>query len=111
MIYKLKKHIAKNRETNFLYTLLCVVFLKKYYWYEIKLVYREKKTNNVIFHWYTQTGFTYQDTILNKREVKKTVSPLHLQPNTPRKLLVNGYLDAEVQCYLGRFNMPLKNYT
>jgi hypothetical protein len=107
---KLIKYFGKNRDKNVLYALLFVVFCRKYHWYEIKFIYRDKHTNNVLFHWYSQCGFTYQDAILNKREVKLTISPLHKRLDIHKRLLNNGYLDTEVNCYLGRFNRGLKNY-
>lgn len=107
---KLIKYFGENRQENVLYALLFVVFCRKYHWYEIKFIYRSKRTNKVIFHWYTQSGFTYNDAVLNKREVKTTISPLHKRNDIDRSLLKNGYLEAEIQCYLGRFNRPLKNY-
>lgn len=107
---KIIKYFGENRQKNVLYALLFVVFCKKYHWYELKFIYRDKHTNNEVFHWIAESGFTYQDAILNKREVKLTVSPLHKKTDVPKRLLKNGYIDTEVICYLGRFNNTIKNY-
>lgn len=103
---KLIKYFGKNRNENVLYTLLYAVFSKKYYWYEVKFVYRDKRNSKIMFDWKTQCGLKYQDTSLNKREIKKIVSPLHKDENIKR-LLCNGKLDCEIICFLGRFNKPL----
>ena len=104
---KLIKYFGENRESNVLYTLLYAVFSKKYYWYEVKFVYRDKPNGNRILDWKTQLGFKHQDTCLNKREVKTTISPLHKSDDAIKRYLCNGHLDCELICYLGRFNKPL----
>jgi len=103
---KLIKYFGKNRDTNTLYTLLYSFFSKKYYWYEVKFVYRDKPNGNRIFDLKAQLGFKHQDTCLNKREVKTTISPLHKR-NEVKKYLCNGHFDCEVITFLGRFNKPL----
>jgi len=103
---KLIKYFGKNRDRNTLYTLLYAVFSKKYYWYEIKFVYRDRPNGKILLDWKTQCGVTHQDTILNKRRIKKIVSPLHKDKDIKR-FLCNGHLDSELICFLGRFNKPL----
>jgi hypothetical protein len=103
---RLIKYFGKNRDTNTLYTLLYAVFSKKYYWYEIKFVYRDKPNGRIILDFKDQCGLKYQDTSLNKRQIKKILSPLHKR-NGIKLYLCNGHFDCEVICYLGRFNAPL----
>lgn len=74
----------------------------KYHWYEVKYAYRNRITKEVMFHWYTQIGVSTQDTVLNSRKLKKIPNPLHFNKEVKR-LLDNGTLQVEIQCYLGWF--------
>ncbi|MGK0446566.1 MAG: hypothetical protein ACJA2M_000335 [Polaribacter sp.] len=105
---KLIEYLGKNREANMMYALLYKVLSKKYYWYEVKFVYRNKNNNKILFDWKTKCGLKYQDTSLSNRRVKKIVSSLHKDENPAiKKLLCNGTLDCEIVCFLGRFNKLL----
>jgi len=85
---------------------LYAVFSKKYHWYEIKFVYRKRKNGRISFDFKKQCGFTHKTALLNKREIKKTISPLHKHKDI-KPYLCNGKMDCEITCYLGRFNKPL----
>jgi hypothetical protein len=74
---------------------------KKRYWYECKVKYL---VNGVlIFSYITQIGLLEQKGVLNRRYMKKSDSPLHLNKKIDKKHLKNGAIDLEVICFLGYF--------
>ena len=76
---------------------------KKYHWYAVKYVYRDSATGSIIFNWCTHIGLSVQSDILNRRCVREIVDPLHKRKDVKRSSLRNGYLEYQVQCYLGQF--------
>ena len=78
-------------------------FKKKWYWYEVKFVYRDSYNGNILFDFKSQIGLKYQNTCLNKREIKKTIPSLYEKVYDFKYLLCNGNLDCEIICFLGRF--------
>lgn len=96
------KFLNKNREVV-LFDLLFRLMSKKYYWYEVKFVYKNKSGTEVL-HWYHQIGLKHQDTILDYRQIKKIVKPLHMYNAISKYSLCNGNFTLEEISYLGRFN-------
>lgn len=81
------------------------LFTKKYYWYEVRFIYKDKKGNKEILNFVMEVGLTNQKDILNYRLVKKSMRPLHTgRLKDYKRYLVNGVLNIEVMCYLGRFS-------
>lgn len=99
----LVKYLGKNRDGNILYTLLHIILSKKYYWYEVKFVYRDKTNGRIVLDFKELIGLEHQDTSLDKRKVKKILNPLHKREAIKRHLC-NGTFDCEMICYLGYFN-------
>ena len=79
------------------------VFSSKYYWYEVKFIYKSAKNFEKKFSFHHRLGFKDQKLILNSRDIKTTIKALHLNKGIPKRLLVNGVLEVEVFSYLGRF--------
>ncbi len=74
---------------------------QKRYWYECNVKYL---VNGVlIFSYIQQIGLVEQSGILNRREMKKSDLPLHLNKKIDKKRLRNGEIDLEVICFLGYF--------
>lgn len=76
------------------------ILKQKYYWYEVKYLYRLKGRN--IFDWTGRVGLVEKKTVLSMRELKKSQPPLHFKKEV-KNLLKNGVFEVEVKCYLGRF--------
>mgnify|MGYP003633486220 CR=1 FL=1 len=104
---KLIQYFGNNRDTNLLYALLYLALAKKYYWYEIKMVYRHNISGERLFDWTSQVGLKHQDTSLSKRKIKQ-IGQLWHKDKSIKKLLCNGRLDCQIVCFLGRFNNGLK---
>lgn len=79
----------------------CHLTETKYYWYEVKYVYRTEHSGKILFDYKSIVGLRKQKTILNKRTLKKITTPLHIQ-NSTKRLVCNGNFDVEVVCYLGK---------
>ena len=74
----------------------------KLHWYEVRYIYLLGR--KAIFEFTAQIGLKEQSTVLNRREVKKVVGPLHLlRGGELKNSLKNGLLNAETICYLGFF--------
>lgn len=80
------------------------IFNKKRYWYSVRYIYKDSKSNLTIFDFRYNIGFRNQTDVLNLRKIKKAIQPLHMfDASLIKDNLCNGYLGAEVDCYLGRF--------
>ena len=102
---KFIEYLFKKRDKRPIYLFLFSIFAKKYHWYEVKFVYKNKM-NIEVFNFTRQLGFKHQDTVLKNREVKTTILPLDKLKFIENKYLVNGDLFVEIICYLGKINKP-----
>lgn len=75
---------------------------RKYHWYEVRYVYNNKKGQKQ-FDYVSQIGLTHQKETLNRRELKKITKPLHKESKV-KNVLVNGFFNVEIMCYLGYFS-------
>ena len=100
---KIREYLKKRDRQNILYTLLYAVFPKKYYWYQVKYVYRDKVNGKILFDFQGQVGLVKQNTINNQRRINKINIPLH-KMDSVNHLLCNGILSVETICYLGKFS-------
>ena len=89
---------------NVLKRLFYKLFPKRYYWYQVKYIYK-KKDATIILAWQQQIGLIKHKTILNPRQVKKIPKPLH-KDELVKHLLCNGIFQVESIAYLGRFKSP-----
>jgi hypothetical protein len=78
---------------------------KKYHWYSVRYYYRVK--DDLKFDWTTQVGMTKQSDILVFRDVRKLVTPMHLDPVFRKSNLRNGRLTLTIECYIGHFEKPV----
>lgn len=92
--------------TNKIKSIIGFFSKKKYHWYEIKFIYKDKSNNQLVLSWFSQIGFSKRNTVLNSREVKKVLTPLHKDKSMPKSRLKNGFLFCEVKCYLGYMKNP-----
>jgi RIO-like serine/threonine protein kinase len=76
------------------------------HWYEIKLSYWENGVQK--FDWVSQIGVLKKKTMLDSREVKKSLLPLHKINFTSKPKLKNGVLTVTTICYLGKFSQKSK---
>ena len=79
----------------------CHLKSPKRYWYEVKYVYRKCNSGEIVFDYKSVVGLIRQNTVLDKRALKKITTSLHMQENT-KQFLYNGVFDVEVICYLGK---------
>lgn len=74
---------------------------KQYHWFEVKYSYLVD--GKEVFSWIAQTGVNDLRLTLDRRDMKKSLTPLHKWDETKNLKLQNGKIDALVICYLGRF--------
>ena len=78
---------------------------KPLHWYQVKLHYR---VNSKTVFDISAIGMTHQYQIFERREIMKSIGPLHKMKEAPRHLLKNGTIWIEVTCYLGHFQKQEK---
>lgn len=81
-----------------------------YYWYEVRVSYKNKQQNTEMFSFYTQIGVKdRKDLLKDRRVLNKINAPFHKNKRIPKKLLCNGTVGTEVKCYLGRMGKIKKD--